>query len=97
MTFSTSLDDIVLFELLTRDAAEELLKHVSSARLAWMQPGPTAAVVGVLLNPVDEDLAALMRQVEAWAANKSLAAVRFEVDGKTYVLEPFRRAEIAAA
>ncbi len=97
MDFNTSLDDIVLFELLTRDNAEELLRHVSSTRLAWMQPGPSATVVGVLLNPGDTDLAALMRQVEAWGMNKSMAALRYEVDGKTYVLEPFRRAEIAAA
>jgi len=97
MAYNTSLDDIVLFELLTREAAEELLGHVSSTRMAWMQPGPSATVVGVLLNPGDEDLAGLLRQVEAWATNKSLAALRFEVDGKTYVLEPFRGAEIAAA
>ena len=97
MAFNTSLDDIVLFELLTRDTAQELLRHVSSTRLAWMQPGPSATVVGVLLNPGDEDLATLLRQAEAWGASKSLAAIRFEVDGKTYVLEPFSRAEIAAA
>jgi hypothetical protein len=45
-------------------------------------------VVGVLLNPDEDDLAHLLREVEAWVGKRGLLAVRFEVDGRTYVLHP---------
>jgi hypothetical protein len=39
------------------------------------------------LRPRSGDLAALLREVEAWVAEETLCAVRFEVDGRSYVLE----------
>lgn len=39
------------------------------------------------LRPKRGDLGALLREVEAWVAEESLCAVRFEVDGRSYVLE----------
>jgi hypothetical protein len=34
-----------------------------------------------------DDLAVLLREVEAWVEEESLAAIRFELDGRAYVLE----------
>lgn len=39
------------------------------------------------LRPKSGDLAALLREVEVWVAEEGLCAVRFEVDGRTYVLQ----------
>jgi hypothetical protein len=90
--FAHSLDEIVLFELPDSRAAERLLKRVAAKRLAWLQGGESAAVVGVLLNPDELDLALLLRDAEAWLERSGLAAMRFEVDGRTYLLQARRPA-----
>lgn len=87
MTFNSSLNDIVLFEVPGRGRATELLAELSSTRLAW-SVGGDVSVVAVLLGPSDEDLAHLLREVESWAGRLGLLGIRFEVDGETYVLEP---------
>jgi hypothetical protein len=83
-----SLNDILLFEVPARSGATQLLAELSSSRLAWMERGDDVSVVGVLLNPDDGDLACLLRSVEAWVERRGLLAIRFEVDGRTYVLQP---------
>ena len=88
MPFNSSLNDIVLFEVPGQSRATELLAEVSSSRLAWMEQGDDVSVVGVLLNPNDDDLACLLRSVEKWVEQRRLLAIRFEVDGATYVLQP---------
>jgi hypothetical protein len=82
-----SLDEIVLFELPTRWWAERLLSYVAPCHLAWMQSGDEATVVGVLLNPDEDDVARLLRAAHRWLARSGIAALRFELDGRTYVLE----------
>jgi hypothetical protein len=88
MPVDASLNDIVLFELPARSGATQLLAELSSSHLAWMERGEDVAVVGVLLNPDDGDLAYLLRTVETWVEQRGLLAIRFEVDGRTYVLQP---------
>jgi hypothetical protein len=83
-----SLNDIVLFEVPARGGATRLLAELSSSRLAWVERGDDVSVVGVLLAPDDDDLARLLRTVESWAERSGLPALRFEVDGRTYVLQP---------
>jgi hypothetical protein len=81
------LDEIVLFELPTLEASESLVLYLAQTRLAWLQSGEAATVVGVLLNPDDGDLAVLLRKVESWVDQSGFAAIRFHVDGRIYVLE----------
>ena len=88
MPFNSSLNDIVLFEVPGQSRATELLAELSSSRLAWMEQGDDVSVVGVVLNPNDDDLACLLRSVEKWVEQRRLLAIRFEVDGATYVLQP---------
>lgn len=87
MSFNTSMDEIVLFELPTQEASESLVMHLGQTRLAWLQSGEAETVVGVLLNPDDGDLAVLLRSVEGWVDQSGFAAIRFELDGRVYVLE----------
>jgi len=88
MSVDSSLNEIVLFEVPTRSGATQLLAELSSSRLAWLERGDEVSVVGVLLNPDDGDLARLLRSVEAWVEQGGLLAIRFEVDARTYVLQP---------
>jgi len=83
-----SLNEIVLFEVPARSGATQLLAELSTARLAWMERGDDVSVIGVLLNPDEDDLARLLREVEAWVEQRGLLALRFELDGRTYILQP---------
>ena len=87
MQSPASLDEIVLFELPSKYYAEELLLTALSERVSWLQIGEDASVVGVLLAPDELDLARLLRSVQDWLEQSGLLALRFEVDGRTYVLE----------
>jgi hypothetical protein len=89
------LKEIVLFELPSRHLAERLLTHLATSRLAWLENCDLASVVGVLLNPDQLDLALVLRAVQAWLERYGLAAIRFELDGRTYVLEA-RQPAVAA-
>ena len=44
-------------------------------------------VVVAELRGEPDDLAALLREVEAWVEEESLSAIRFELDDRAYVLE----------
>jgi hypothetical protein len=81
---------------LSETAQFEVPDIASSVRLAerladrW-QVAVTAErkeVVGVHadLNPEVDDMAVLLREVEDWVEEESLAAVRFTLDGRAYVL-----------
>ena len=87
MDFKECLEEIVLFELPSDHAAYQLLTHFKSRRLAWLQNGDASSVVGAVLTPDVTDFAELLREVQAWLYQARLHAIRFEVDGRTYVLE----------
>ena len=77
----------MIFELPTRRLAEGLLGQLSPKRFAWLQNGEGAADVAALLNPDHLDLAVLLRAVQSWLSATGLLAIRFEIDGKPYVLD----------
>ena len=87
MEISPSLDELVIFELPNRHFAEGLLAHLSQKRFAWMQNDEHAAVVAALLNTDTLDLAVLLRTVQSWLSRTGLVAIRFELDGRPYVLD----------
>lgn len=87
MRFDPSLDELVVFELPDRRLAGLLLAQLSPKRFAWMQNADEIPVVAALLNPDELDLAVLLRGVQAWLKRVKLAGIRFELDGRMYVLE----------
>jgi hypothetical protein len=89
------VNDVVFIELPTRPAAERLLASLRPRRFAWLQSSKATAHVGTLLSTDVDDLAHLLRSVQAWLQRSGLALLLFELDGRTYVLEP-QRAQIAA-
>jgi hypothetical protein len=82
-----SLKEIVLFELPDRMLSERLLARAMLSRIAWLESGEGICRVGVLLNTNADDLALLLRTVQAWLSDSGLVAIRFEVDGRMYALE----------
>src|SRR5262245_13471474 len=81
---------------LTETAQFELPDLAGAARLAtllrsrWsvsVNEEDDVALVDVYIRPSRTDLASLMRTVEEWVARESLRAIRFEIDGRVYILE----------
>ena len=97
MSAESPLNEVVLFEIPARSGASERLAELSASRLAWMEGDGEIAVVGVLLNPDEGDLASLLRTVETSIARRGLLAIRFELDGRTYVLQPAASAQASTA
>ena len=91
MPLNPTLDELVIFELPDRRLAAELLADLAPKRFAWMQCGDDAAVVATLLDPDRLDLALLLRGVQRWLAWRGVVAIRFELDGKMYVLDAASR------
>src|SRR3954470_21653784 len=87
MQWDAALDAIVLFDLPSKYFAEQLLLSTLSDRVAWLQIGEEASIVGVLLAPDSLDLARLLREGQGWLGRPALLALRFELDGRLYVLD----------
>jgi hypothetical protein len=85
--FDASLNEVVCFDIPGFDRAIDLCEVVGSKWLAWVQKSEGIRRVAVLIQPVEGDLAALLRMVEGWVAEHGLVAIRFELDGRAYVLE----------
>ena len=85
MASTSSLNEIVTFEVPDRISANRLCALLSSTRLAWVDLGE-GAIVGAVLGSDPADLAQLLRGVETWITVEGLMAIRFEVDGRTYAL-----------
>jgi hypothetical protein len=97
MSAFSPLNETVLFEIPARSGVSELLEVVSKTHLAWREGNEEIAVVAVLLNSEEGDLAGLLRRVEKFIAQRGLLALSFEVDGRTYVLQPARATQTSAA
>jgi hypothetical protein len=87
MTPDAELNELVFFEIPGFELAAQLCERVGSDRLAWVQSGEGIRRVAVLIQPEDGDLAAILRTVERWVAEHGLVAIRFELDGRLYVLD----------
>ena len=88
MPTDSSLNEIVLFEIPAGSNARRMRSELSMSRHAWIEIDDEVAVIGVILNPDEGDLAKLLRMVETSAARHGLLAIRFELDGRTYLLQP---------
>ena len=95
MPAESSLNEIVLFEIPPGSEAERLCAELSVSRHAWIEVDDRIAIVGVILNPDAGDLAGLLRTVERAVARHGLLAVRFELDGRSYFLQPTAAATAA--
>jgi hypothetical protein len=79
-------DQVVRFEIPTLSAAGRLAELLEDGWSAWIHQRRGSHVVFAMLDDDPEDLAILLRIVETWVDNESLWAIRYELDGKKYVL-----------
>jgi hypothetical protein len=86
-------DNAVLFDL--AGEADELWQRLSGDRLVWLEHRDGADLVAVSLRSEPEDLAILLRAVEAWIGENGLPTARFELDGRAYTL-PARAPALSA-
>lgn len=87
MPADDALNETVIFELLDHSGAERLCGRLRPRWHAGMYECEDIVLVAAELRPEQEDLSTLLRAVQLWAADDSLGALRFHLDGRAYVLE----------
>jgi hypothetical protein len=88
MEFDAPFDEILLIELPSDEEAERLWLRLLPARMAWLHQKDDAHLVAVVLRAEPDDLALLLRELEAWLAERVLPQLQIELDGRTYSLRP---------
>jgi hypothetical protein len=78
------MDNAVLF--VAFDESDQLREHLQTDRLVWRERREGTDFVAVSLHSRPDDLATLLRTVEAWMGELRLPALRFELDGRAYTL-----------
>jgi len=85
------LSDAVLIEVPDAGLAALLAERLADRwRITVDSARPDVVAVHVELRPFEQDLALLMRDVAAWGEREAVGALRFELDGRGYVLEAGR-------
>jgi hypothetical protein len=95
--FGFELDDVVIFELPTFDDLEAFCDRFRPDWEGWSHADEEVWLFAARLD-ADTDVAALLREAEELVAELSLAAIRYYLDGRVYVLEaarPRRTADLA--
>jgi len=92
-----TFDEVVLVEMPGESEAERLWLRLHPGRMAWVLERNDAHFVAAVLGTEPGDVAALLRELEAWVAENGIPQVRFELDGRTYSLRGRRPAYAAAA
>ena len=83
----TELAKAVHFEIADLAAAVRLTRKLARGRVVSLRERGDINLVSAALQSEPDDLAVLLRSVEGWVEEESLCAIRFEVDGREYVLE----------
>jgi hypothetical protein len=92
------LGDVVLFELPSHEHAEAFRNRIRPRWDGWSDADDQVWLFTARLEGSD-DLAPLLREAEELVAELGLAAIRFCLDGRVYLLEaarPTRAADLAA-
>jgi hypothetical protein len=83
----TELADLVHFEIADLAGAVRLTRRLATRWTVSLQERRDINLVTARLRARSTDLAVLLRDVEAWVEEESLCAIRFEVDGREYVIQ----------
>jgi len=80
------LNDTIRFEIPKRPAAAHLCRRLRSRWLEWLEEDDGGWIVCACLGADARDLATLLREVEAWVAERGLDELWFQLDGRSYLL-----------
>jgi hypothetical protein len=83
----TDIADLVHFEIADLAAAVRLTRRLAPRWTVALNERGDVNLVSARLRDHSADLAVLLRDLEAWVEEESLCAIRFEVDGREYVLQ----------
>jgi hypothetical protein len=81
------LDDVVIFELPAFEGVEAFCERFRSRWAGWSHVDDHSWLFAARLRTAGGDLAALLRGAQELLSELGLAAVRYCVDGRFYVLE----------
>lgn len=87
MDLGDGLTETVQFELPDLAGAVRLAALLRPSWTLAVNEYGDGALVHVFAGQAADELAALLRLVEHWLARESLRAIRFELDGRAYVME----------
>jgi hypothetical protein len=87
MDLGYGLTETVQFELPDLAGAARLATLLRPSWAVSVNEEDGVALVDVYIRASGADLASLLRSVEDWVVRESLGAIRFELDGRVYVLE----------
>lgn len=87
MDLGNGLTETVQFELPDLAGAARLATLLRSRWAVSVNEEDDVAIVDVYIRASRTDLASLMRTVEDWVAREALRAIRFELDGRVYIME----------
>jgi hypothetical protein len=83
----TDLADFVHFEIADLAAAVRLTRRLAPTWTVSLHERRDVNLVTARLREHSGDFAELLRELEAWVEEESLCAIRYEVDGREYVLQ----------
>jgi hypothetical protein len=90
------ISDVVRFELPAYVGVDDLCAHIRPRWGGTIKFEQDVWYVSARVRRSESDLAALLREVEAYVAEAGLQAIRYQLDGRFYVMEA-RMPEPAAA
>ena len=93
----TLLSDTILFELPDWPDAASLFRRLRADRPASLDEDGGPWNVTAHLRPEADDLATLLREVEAWVGERSLDELWYQLDGRSYLLQAPRDRGTATA
>jgi hypothetical protein len=82
----STLADAAHFEVTDLAAAMRLARALSPRWMVSLEDHGEVNVITAVLRAEIDDLAVLLRIVEAWVEEESVCAIRYEVDNREYVL-----------
>ena len=84
MRHGSPLSDILRFDI--RVNRSSLYERLQSRHLVWLEVSDGEQWVCVAVGANADELAVILRTVEAWAVELALPGVRYELDDREYVL-----------
>ncbi|HKA27533.1 MAG TPA: hypothetical protein VKD88_09170 [Gaiellaceae bacterium] len=83
----TETADLVHFEIADLAAAVRLTRRLATSWTVSLNERRDVNLVTAQLRKRSGDLAVLLRDVEAWVEEERLYAIRYELDGREYVIQ----------